>query len=36
MGEGLLIVRNLVVNYRVEVGDGGKVGEEHVDKGMEW
>ncbi len=34
MGEGLLIVRNLVVNFRVEVGDGGKVGKEHVDKEM--
>ncbi len=28
------IVRDLVVNCRVEVGDGGKVGKEHVDKGM--
>ncbi len=33
-GKNLSIVCNLVVNCRVEVGDGGKVGEEHVDKGM--
>ncbi len=33
-GKGLLIVHNLVVNCRVEVGDGRKVIKEHVDKGM--
>jgi hypothetical protein len=34
MGEGLLIIHDLIVNCRVEVGDGGKVGKEHVDKEM--
>jgi hypothetical protein len=33
-GKGLVVICNLIVDYRVEVGDRGKVSKEHVDKGV--
>ena len=33
-GEGSPVVHDLIVDYRVEVGDRGKGSKEHVDKGV--